>query len=86
MHGIECRKLAICLMYIFCYIKTPFHSKKKNQAIFPPPPLPGDGHHGHAVAGLQPRETGFTARCGGGGRGGHPLGAVGEGILLGFFY
>ena len=38
----------------------------------------------HAVAGLPPGETGFTARRGGG-RGGHPLGAVGEGKLLGFF-
>ena len=38
----------------------------------------------HAVAGLPPRETGFTALRGGA-RGGHPLGAVGEGRLLGFF-
>ena len=39
----------------------------------------------HAVAGLPPRETGFTALRGGA-RGGHPLGAVGEGRLLGFFF
>ena len=39
----------------------------------------------HAVAGLPPGETGFTARRGGG-RGGHPRGVEEGGEIDGFFF